>query len=249
MTANEHRSILVTGGTKGIGFAIASRLAHPTVTIFLSYRSSDDAAKTAQSEIAGKGADVHLIKEDVGTTAGAEALARKIAAVTPRLHGIVHSAAVANPGDLMTQDLAEIREAIEVGGMALLYIVRATSSLLGEGSSVVFLSGRSTELVLPHHGALATAKALGDCLVRYLAIECASRGINFNTLGSGPVATGLFRAVRGDDGPPPSTPSGRPLEASDVAEVAHFLLSPASRMVRGQSLLVDGGLSTGIRSS
>jgi len=145
--------------------------------------------------------------------------------------------------------MAEIREAIEIGGMALLYIVRAASPLLAEGSTVLFLSGRSTELVLPHHGALAAAKALGDCLVRYLALECASRGINFNTLGSGPVATDLFRAVRGGDGPAPSTPSGRPLEPADVAEVAHFLLSPAARMIRGQSLLVDGGLSTGIRSS
>jgi enoyl-[acyl-carrier protein] reductase III len=144
-------------------------------------------------------------------------------------------------------------EAINVGGMALLYLVQPAMKLLREGSSVLFLSGSSVDLVLPHHGALAAAKALGECMIRYMAIECAPRGINFNTLRTGPVDTELFRSVRapstvGEAALPPSTPNGRRLTVEDIAATAVFLVSPEASMIRGQHIMVDGALSTTVRA-
>ncbi len=137
-----------------------------------------------------------------------------------------------------------------MGGLALLYLVQPAIPLLGEGSSVIFLSGSSVDLVLPGHGALATAKALGECMIRYLAIELAPRGINFNTLRTGPVDTELLRSVRSPSGEPiglPPTPNGRGLTVEDIAAAAAFLASPAGSMVRGQAIMVDGGLNTTVR--
>jgi NAD(P)-dependent dehydrogenase (short-subunit alcohol dehydrogenase family) len=249
----EKYAALIAGGTKGIGLAIGVRLSKPGAHIFLSYASDDAAAKAAAAKVKEKGGTPHTIKADIGTAEGGRAVIDAVAKVTDRLDAIVHSAAVPNPGYLATQDMKEIRHAIDVGGMALLYLVQPAMKLLAEGSTVLFLSGASTTLVLPHHGALAAAKALGECFVRYLAVECASKGINFNTLGSGPVDTELFRSVRpahltGEAALPPATLNGKRLVPEDLADVAEFLLSKAGRMVRGQNILVDGGLSTTTRA-
>ncbi|MFI4986001.1 MAG: SDR family oxidoreductase [Alphaproteobacteria bacterium] len=246
---------LIAGGTKGIGLAIALKLASPGTHLFLNYHADDAAANGAAVELRQKGATVHLLKEDIGTAAGARALIDRVAEATSRLDSIVHSAALPNPGQLACQDLGEVMAAINVGGLALLYLVQPAMKLLGSGSTVLFLSGSAVDLVLPNHGALAAAKAVGECMIRYLAIECAPQGINFNTLRLGPVDTGLFRSVRAaapagtpkEVAPPPSAPGGRRLTAEDVAEAAAFLLSPQAAMIRGQSIMVDGGLNTTVR--
>lgn len=244
---------LIAGGTKGIGAAIAVKLAKPGAHIFLSYHSDEAAAAKAAERVRQKEATPHLIRADVGSEEGGRIIIEHVAKVVPHLHALVHSAAVPNPGELATQDLAKVKEAVEVGGMALLYLVQPAMKLLREGSTVLFLTGASTHLVLPRHGALAAAKALGDCFVKYLAIECAGKGINFNSLGAGPVETDLYRSVapRSPDGqplPPPTTPNGRRITPEDVAEVAAFLVSQGASMIRGQTVLVDGGMSTTVRS-
>jgi enoyl-[acyl-carrier protein] reductase III len=244
---------LIAGGTKGIGCAIALKLAKPGAHIFLSYHSDESAAAKAAEQVREKDATAHLIRADVGNEDGGRQIIAQVAKVVPQLHALVHSAAVPNPGELATQDLARIRQAIEVGGMALLYLVQPAMKLLAQGSTVLFLTGASTHLVLPRHGALAAAKALGDCFVKYLAIECAAKGINFNSLGVGPVDTDLYRSVapKSADGsplPPPASPNGRRILPEDVAQVAAFLISEGGSMIRGQTVLVDGGMSTTVRS-
>lgn len=251
--SNPRFTALVAGGTKGIGLAIALRLAKPGATIFLNYASDDATARASAARIAERGATVHPIKGNVGSPEGAAQVMAGVTAKTDRLDALVHSSAVPNPGQLASQSLDSIRDAIEIGGMALLYLVRAGADVLGAGSSVLFLSGNGVDLVLPNHGALAAAKALGECFVRYLAIECAPRGINVNTLRVGPVDTALYRraigaAADGEGTLTPPTPNGRHLTADDAALVAEFLLSNAGAMVRGQTILVDGGLSTGVRA-
>jgi NAD(P)-dependent dehydrogenase (short-subunit alcohol dehydrogenase family) len=246
-------TVLIAGGTKGIGLAIALRIAKPGARMFLNYRWDDAAAATAAARIEERGATPHLIREDIGTPQGAAAVISRVAAVSDHLDVLVHTAAVPNPGYLAEQKLDEVMQAINVGGMALLYLVQPAMTLLRQGSTVLFLSGSSVDLVLPHHGALATAKALGECMIRYMAIECAPKGINFNTLRTGPVDTELFRSVRapsstGEAALPPVTPNGRRLSVEDIAETAAFLVSPAAAMIRGQCVMVDGALSTTVRA-
>jgi enoyl-[acyl-carrier protein] reductase III len=243
------RSILIAGGTQGIGLAIARRLARSGVHLFLNYHADDGAAKTAAEQVRAGGATAHLIKADVGTVTGSASVIEQVAAVTRELDALIHTAAVPNPGYLHEQNLDEVLQAIHVGGLALLYLVQPAMRLLHAGSSVIFLSGSSVDLVLPHHGALATAKALGECMVRYMAVELAPKGINFNTLRTGPVDTGLFRAVRASESTlPPVTPNGRRLTVEDIAETAAFLVSPQASMVRGQTMMVDGALSSTVRA-
>lgn len=238
----------MVGGTKGIGLAIARRLAEPGATVVLNYHRDDDAAREAAEAIAAAGATPHLVKADVGTRAGAAAAIDGTAAVTGHLDVLVHSAVTSNPGVLAEQDADEVVEAVNVGGLSLLHLVQSALRLLGEGSAVIFLSG-VVDVVLPRHGALASAKALGECVARYLAVELAARGINVNTLRTGPVDTEQFRLVAAPGTLPPATLNGRRLTVEDIAAAAAFLASPEATMIRGQTIMIDGGLNSTVRGA
>jgi NAD(P)-dependent dehydrogenase (short-subunit alcohol dehydrogenase family) len=241
------RSILIAGGTKGIGFTVAKRFAAPGRKLFLNYAASDDAAHRAAEEVRARGAEVHLIKQDVATIEGAAAVIDAVAARTDRLDLLLHCSAVPNPGPLSEQDLKVATYTIAVAGLSLLYLVQPAIRLMGEGSSVIFLSGKTVDVTLTNFGALASAKAVGECMVRYLAVELARKGINVNTLRTGPLDTELSIKARAgmpdaQDKKPAVTPNGRRLELEEVADMVEFLASPAASMIRGQALAIDGGL-------
>src|SRR5262245_16439300 len=225
MPRAEGRSVLVVGGTKGIGLAIARRLAEPGATVVLNYHRDDVAAHEAAAAVAASGATTHLVKADVGTRAGAITAIDEVARLTDRLDVLVHSAVTSNPGVLAEQDLDEVVETLNVGGLSLLTLMQSAVPLLREGSAVIFLSG-VVDIVLPRHGALAAAKAFGECVARYLAVELAGRGINVNTLRTGPVDTEQFRLVAAPGTLPPVTLNGRRLTVEDIAATAAFLASP-----------------------
>jgi enoyl-[acyl-carrier protein] reductase III len=238
-------SALLVGGTKGIGLAVARRLVRPGAQLFLNYHSDDVAAGAARQELTDLGATVHLVKGDISRPDAAMAVVAAVAQATPRLDAVVHSAATPTVGMLHDQDVGAIAHAVEVGGLSFLYIANAAVPLMGAGGSVVFVSGGAVDTVLPGLGALAVAKAAGEAAARYLAIELAAKGINCNIVRSGTIATDLFQAVR--KAPIPPTLNGRVLETDDVAEAICFLLSPAGSMIRGQTLVVDGGVGKTIR--
>ena len=144
-------------------------------------------------------------------------------------------------------DAAEFTDAVTLNGIALLYVVQAALPLLGDGSTVFFLSSRGSTAVVPGYAALGAAKAFGEMLIRYLAKELAPRGVRANTVSAGPLDTEALRAVipNADErlqAAADANPSGRGLEFSDVAETVGWLASPAARMVQGQTVFVDSGL-------
>lgn len=239
-------TVFVAGGTKGIGLAIARRLATPGRHVFLNYHSDDDAAQRAGDGIRAGGAIPHLVKSDVSSLDGAREAMEEVRKFSDHVDVLVHSAAIPNPGGALEISEEQLMSALQSGGIALWYLVKAFDPLLKHGSSVIFLSGRSVDQVLPQHAALGSAKAWGECLIRYLAIEMGSRGVRFNTLRTGPVDTELLRSIRGahaDDGWSPNSPLGRPLELDDIASVAEFLVSSQAFMIQGQTVTVDGGLA------
>lgn len=245
--AERPKDVFISGGTKGIGLAIALRFSRPGARLFLNYAASDAAAQKAKAEVEALGGTVYLVKADVGTPEGAAAAIEQVAKATGHLDALIHSAAIPYSAELAVQDPKDVIAAVNLGGLGLLWLVQPAVKLLVRGSSVIFLSGKSVDVALKAHGALASAKALGECMVRYLAVELAPQGINVNTMRTGPLDTELFRGLQQKDAagntPPPSvTPTGRRLELADVAAVAEYLCSPAADMVRGQIIMVDGAL-------
>ncbi|WP_416908618.1 MAG: SDR family oxidoreductase [Polymorphobacter sp.] len=240
-------AILVTGGTKGIGLAIARRFAKPGTQVFLNYRADKAAAEAAAAEIEALGAHCHLIQGDVGTPAGASAVLATVATKTDRLDQLVHCAVKVIPAPLLTIDPAALTDAINLNGTALVYLVQAAKPLFQPGSTVFFLSSRGSRTALPNYAAVGAAKSLAESLIRYLALELAPLGVRANCVAPSAVDTEALRQVYGERTDEimrqsaAANPSGRNVVDDDYCSLIEYLASPSAAMIQGQVIFVTGG--------
>jgi enoyl-[acyl-carrier protein] reductase III len=240
-------SILITGGTKGIGLAIALRFAKPDNDVFLNFHGDESAALKAKLQVEQKGAHAHLIRADVSTPAGARAVLDQVKAKVPHLNQLVHCAVRVLPVPTLEADPEEFTRAVNLNGTALLYLVQAAKSLLRRGSTVFFLTSRGSRVVIKNYAAVGVAKALAESLVRYLAVELAPLGIRINSIAPAAMDTEALRTVFGGETEKilqqsaESNPSGRALAHEDYTALIEFLASPAAAMIQGQVIFVNGG--------
>lgn len=243
-------TILVTGGTKGIGLAIADYLARPGETIVLNYHSDDDAAAAAKARIDARGATTSLVRADVGSIAGCAQIAEAVASAHSGALHIVHSAALIYPTSLLGADLEQFTRAVATNGLSLLYLVQKALPLLSRGSSVVFVSSTGARSAISTtYGALGTGKALAEAIIRYLVPELAPKGIRINAVAPGLVhTTSVARMIGSEEAAAKfveraarANPSGRDTRDSDYASVVKFLLSPEAEFVQGQVIAATGG--------
>lgn len=240
-------AILITGGSKGVGRAIGTRFAAEGDDVFINYHSDDEAAQAAADDIESAGGQAFLVKGDASTPDGAQSVVDKVAEEVDRLDQVVHCAVDPLSSPIMDVDPERFTEAVTLNGIGLLYIAQAAFPLLGQGSTIFFMSSRGSDAVVPAYAALGTSKAFGECLIRYLAKELAPHGIRANTVAAGPLDTEAIHSVLDNAeerlaAAAEANPSGRGLEFDDVTEAVHWLASPEAKMVQGQSLFVDGGL-------
>ena len=240
-------AILVTGGTKGIGLAIARRFAKPDVDVFLNFRADEAAAARAADAIAATGARCHLIRADVGTPEGASAVLAEVAHRTNRLDQLVHCAVKVIAEPLLDVDPHAFTQALTLNGAALLFLVQAAKPLLQRGSTVFFLSSRGGRTPLPNYAAVGVAKALAESLVRYLALELAPLGVRVNCVAPSAVDTEALRQVYGARTEEimrqsaAANPSGRNVVDDDYCSLIEYLAGPSAAMIQGQVVFVTGG--------
>jgi NAD(P)-dependent dehydrogenase (short-subunit alcohol dehydrogenase family) len=244
-------TILVTGGTKGIGLAIAAYLARPDETIVLNYHSDDDAAAAAKARIEATGARGTVVRADIGTVEGCTHLLAETAKVHSGVLHIVHSAALIYPTTLLGADLEKFTQAVTTNGLSLLYLVQKAQPLLSRGSSIVFISSSGARAAIsPTYGALGTGKALAEAIIRYLVQELAPRGIRINAVAPGLVhTTSVAKMIGSEDAAlklveraARANPSGRETRDSDYASLVKYLLSPEAEFVQGQVISASGGV-------
>src|SRR5271170_573785 len=240
-------AVLITGGTKGIGLAIARRFAKPGVDIFMAYKRDDDSASQASAEIAALGARPHAIRTDVGTPEGARDLIAKVGVVVDRLDVVVHGAVKVLVGPILDADPEAFAEAITLNGTSLVFLLQAARPLLKRGSSVIFLSSRGSRQIVPDYAAIGAGKALAEALTRYLAPELAPLGVRINCVAPGTLDTEAVRDLFGGEtdaflaSEAAGNPSGRNITHDDYTGVVAFLASPEASMIQGQVIFVNGG--------
>src|SRR5690349_13303721 len=131
-------AILITGGSKGIGRAIALRFALPGNAVFVNYHADDAAAESTAEEIRSRGAEPHLIKGDVSTPEGARRVVEQVGEHSDRLDQLVHGAVDPYASAALEADLDKFTQAVHLNGLALLYLVQPALDLLQRGSTVFF---------------------------------------------------------------------------------------------------------------
>ncbi|MDX6448192.1 MAG: enoyl-[acyl-carrier protein] reductase [Gaiellaceae bacterium] len=239
----EGKSVLVTGGSRGIGKAIALRFARDgAARVAIGYLRNDRAAEGAAEELRAAGTEPVLVRGNVSSERVMEQV-RELGA----LDALVHNAAtgVIRPA-LETED-KHWDWTMNANARALLALARAAAPSMPSGSSIVAISSLGSSRVLENYVLVGTSKAALESVVRYLAVELAPRGIRANTVSAGVVETGALEHFpnRQDmlDMGLTRTPAGRLVEPEDVAGAVAFLCSPDAEMIRGHTLIVDGGFS------
>ena len=233
---------LVTGGTRGIGKAIALRLAREgAARIALGYFRNDRAAEEAAEEIRAAGAEPVLVRGNVS----AERRSRVRAPLGP-YRAVVHNAATGVIRSALETEDKHWDWTLNANARALLSLTRAVAPSMEQGSSIIGISSLGSQRVLENYILVGTSKAALESVVRYLAVELAPRDIRVNAVSAGVVDTGALDYFPNRDAMLRSverTPAGRLVQPDDVAAAVAFLCSDDAAMVRGQTLIVDGGFS------
>jgi enoyl-[acyl-carrier protein] reductase III len=239
----EGASVLVTGGSRGIGREIALRFADEGAQrVAIGYMRNDSAAEAVAAELRSRGAEPVLVRGNVSSSRVADEVA-----ALGTLDVLVHSAAtgVARPA-LETED-KHWDWTMSANARAPLALTRAAAPSMPSGSSIVAISSLGSVRVLDNYVLVGASKAALESVVRYLGVELAPLGIRVNAVSGGVVETDALEAFPNKEQmlreARERTPAGRMVEARDIADAVLFLAGPHARMICGQTLIVDGGFS------
>lgn len=244
------RVVFITGGSRGIGRAIALRLGlEEPAHIVIGYNSDHQAAKQTQADLSDIGVESSSICLDVGRADELQEAFDKIEARCQRLDVFVSNAARTSFKDTMDLSPRSWQRIMDINARAFLLGAQMAAALMrpNGGGRIIAISSLGSRYHLPKYGGLGAAKAAIESLVRYLGVELAPHGINVNVVCGGYIETDSMKQLPDHEELAAyvmaRTPSGRLGAPEDLAGAVAFLCSPDSNWVQGQTLVVDGGFS------
>jgi 3-oxoacyl-[acyl-carrier protein] reductase len=247
MSKLKDKVAVVTGGSKGIGAAIAKALAAEGASVVVNYASSKSGAEAVVAAIAENGGKAVAIQGDVSKAAEAQGIVDTAIGHFGRIDILVNNSGVYDfaPLEDITED--DFHKAFNINVLGLLLTTQAAAKHLGEGASIINISSAVTSLTPAHTAVYTGAKGAVDAITGVLARELGSRKIRVNAINPGFVETeGTHSAgIAGSDfeaGAVSQTPLGRSGQPGDIASVAVFLASADSGWLTGERISASGGL-------
>jgi len=246
---------LITGSGRGIGKAIALRLAQAGADIIISFVRNETPAQQLADQICAIGRRAITVRANLSRTEHIESLFTTISEEFEGLDIFISNAASGFNRPAMEQKPSGWDYTMDVNARAFLFATQAAVPLFEKrgGGKIVAISSQGSTRVLPDYVAVGASKAALEALTRYLAVELAAKNIAVNAVSPGLVLTDAiqhFSAMKDPTAIPraiQNTPAGRLVTPEDVAEVVAFLCSPEAEMIRGQVIVVDGGFALGIQ--
>jgi len=238
---------VVLGGSRGIGRAIALRLADEGCHVLIDYAHATEAAEETAAECRSRGIESEAVRADIGDRAAVAELFERVA-TWGGLDVLVSNAArgLERPRPALEQRPKHLHATMDVNVFGPWQAVQAAVPLMAErgGGSVVHLLSPGAWTYMPDYAAVAVSKAALASLTRYLAVELAPRGIRVNAVSAGWVEasegehsyrSGVSDAVR------PHVPGGRNVRPEDVAAAVAWICSDQAPMLVGETVHLDGG--------
>ena len=242
------KTVLVTGGARGIGRAISQKLASHGANIIINYFNSSEEAETLCSELT----EAYQVKTlavcaNVADVASMKEMITEISETFETIDLLVSNAASGVLRPMMKMTPKHWRHCMETNALALPMLVKETLSLMPRGSKVLALSSLGSQRSLPDYGFIGASKAALESLARSLSVELAEHGVSVNVVSAGAVDTDALKYFPERDRllneSKERSLAGRNITPDDVANVAYLLCLPESDMIRGQTIHVDAGYS------
>jgi len=239
------KTALVTGASRGIGRATAKALAKAGAQVLVHYGRGADEAKAVVHDIRDAGGRAEALGADLSSPTGAHDLARQVRAIVgDRLDILVANAGTALAATIEETSVEDFGRLFAVNVRAPFFLVQQLLPILGDRSSVVFLSSLAAGSAVGNLSAYAATKGAIDTLVRHLALALGPRGIRVNAVAPGVVPTEMSsfaKTEQGRDFTLGMQALKRMAEPEDIADAIAFLASEQARWISGDTIHVDGG--------
>ena len=246
---SQEKVALITGGSRGIGRAIALKLAEDGVRQFvINYYNNREAADEVVDQLATRGAEAVIFRGDVGDLNYLNQMFDFVAEKFGHLDIFISNAAAGAFKAAMELSPKSWQRTLDINSRTFLIGSQRAAGLMPEtGGHIVGLTSLGSQRYIPGYTAIGVAKAAIEALTRYLAVELAPRQITVNAVSGGVVDTDSLKYFPNYeqllDVTANRTPMGRIGKPEDIATVVAFLCSPGARWICGQTIIVDGGYS------
>jgi len=244
-TKLEGKIALVTGGSRGIGAAIAKRLATDGANLAITYTKGADAAASVVKEIERAGRKAIAIQADAADAKAVKAAVEKTVAAFGRLDVLVNNAGTAIPKTFEEATLEEMDRVLDINVRSIFVATQAALKHMKSGGRIVMIGSAVGErVVVPGLVPYAATKGAVKMFTQALAREIGTRGITVNNVQPGPIDTDLNPGA-GDWSVPQkaATALDRYGHVNEVAALVAFLAGPESSYITGANLTVDGGMN------
>src|ERR1700746_858378 len=241
----EGKSALVTGGSRGIGAAIARRLAADGASVAITYTKGADAAASVVKEIERDGGKAIAIQADATKADAGKAAVEKTVAAFGRLDILVNNAGTAIPKTFEETTLEEMDRVLDINIRGVFLATQAALKHMKSGSRVIMIGSSGGERVLfPGLVPYAATKGAVKIFTQALSREVANRNITVNNVQPGPIDTELNPATSEWAVPQKAaTALNRFGQVDEIAAMVAFVAGPESSYITGANLTVDGGMN------
>jgi 3-oxoacyl-[acyl-carrier protein] reductase len=244
MSDDTQRIAVVTGGSRGIGRAVAERLAADGQAVAIVYVGNTDEAEAAVSSITTAGGRAVAVRADVADERAVASVFDEVESTFGGVDVVVNAAGVMRLAPVADFDLAVLDSMHRTNIRGTFVVAQEAARRVRSGGAIITFSSSVNKLALPTYAAYAASKGAVDSITRVLANELRGRDITVNAVAPGPTATALFLDGK-DEQTIERMAKMNPLERlgtpEDIAEVVSFLAGPG-RWVNGQVLYANGGM-------